>query len=229
MIQEGKYQEVFNLAKEELELPYVPLDAMHSLEKIEQECLENTDEPIVSSSIELSQLCEGNELQKEKAVNLLKATNLRMHEAEVQKLLDSSLLDEFKGELIEALMEQKIDTPYRIKKEGLEITFVPSLIVSSQDDPTMQSVRSLFEMWFSNDDPSMLAFCVRLLEQERYEMLPYDMSDLDPLVLAKNIVRLVYEAMSQEDALAQFYEKNGLEKVENTTLFIEKRGESYEK
>ena len=37
MIQEGKYQEVFNLAKEELELPYVPLDAMHSLEKIEQE------------------------------------------------------------------------------------------------------------------------------------------------------------------------------------------------
>lgn len=103
MIQEGKYQEVFNLAKEELELPYVPLDAMHSLEKIEQECLENTDEPIVSSSIELSQLCEGNELQKEKAVNLLKATNLRMHEAEVQKLLDSSLLDEFKGELIEAL------------------------------------------------------------------------------------------------------------------------------
>ena len=55
--------------------------------------------------------------------------NLRNYHDEVQTLLDSKLLDEYKGELIESLMEQKIDDSYIVIKNGLEITFIPSSII----------------------------------------------------------------------------------------------------
>lgn len=229
LIQEGKYQEVFNICKEELSLPYVPPEALEALEQAESDSAAHLPLSSVSSNVELSTLIKGNEAQKEKAVTLLKGMNLRQYEKEVQMLLDSNMLDEFKGELIEALMEQKVDTPYHIVKDGLDITFIPSSILPSAQDKTLFKTDQLLADWFENDEPSMYSFCQRLLEQEIYENRPYDFSEIDPLILAKSIVRLVYEAMGQEDALLSFYKQHGLEQVANYKLSIERRGDTYEK
>lgn len=224
----GRYKEAKRIIQEELSVPYVERDAEQALRRMDDMCSLHIEETVEGKNFELSKLIEGNELQKEKAVSLLLEMNLRKAHSEVQKLLDSSLLEEFKGELIEALMEQKIDDPYHIVKDGLDITFVPSTILPARNDPSVQEARQLIDTWFMSSNPSLYNFCMRLLEQEIYEIRPFDLSEIDGLVLAKSIVRLVYEAMQQEEELDRFLKANGLEQTADYTLAIEKRGDNHE-
>lgn len=228
MIQEGRFADALRIVTEELSMPYVERDALEELRGRQADCMAHVDVVSKHKEFDLDALIRGSEAQKEKAVSLLKQMNLRLMEREVQTLLDSDLVDEFKGELIEALMEQKIDTPYHVVKDGLDVTFVPGAIIKADEDPSIVEARRLFETWFSNDDPAFCNFCNRLLDQEIYETRPFDFSDLDALPLAKSIVRLVYEAMGQNDELLRFEQANGLEQVENYTLAIEKRGDNHE-
>ena len=91
---------------------------------------------------------------------------------------NAELLDESKGELIEYLMEQKIDTPFKIEKNGLDITFIPSSILLEEIDPVVLEVRAILDAWFSNDDPAFLNFCMTLLHQEILIRRPFDLSEL---------------------------------------------------
>lgn len=228
LIEQQKFDDALRIIQQELSLPYVERDVLEKLHQYEEECLIHQKDDDRSKNFELEKLIKGTEAQKEKAVSLLQTLNLRSYEREVQQLLSSDLLEEFKGELIEALMEQKIDTAYHMVKDGLDITFVPSSIVTADQDMTVQEAGQLFEAWFLNDEPTLYNFCMRLLEQEIYEMRPFDLEELDPLPLAKGIVRLVYEAMGQTEELAHFLKKNGLEQVADYTLSIEKRGDNHE-
>lgn len=155
---------------------------------------------------------------------MLEGMNLRQFGPQVQQLLDSHLLDEFKGELIESLMEQKIDEPFHISRDGLDIEFVPATIVPAQEDAGLTGAMELFDHWFSSQDPGMTAFCTRLLRQEVLNARPFDFQETDPLLLAKSVVRLVYEAMGQEDGWHAFAAANGLTETGDLLLNIEKRG-----
>ena len=199
-IDDKSYQTAYDLIHQELELPYVPKEAMEVL--------------------------EGSLQQQEKAVSLLRNLNLRNYHDEVQTLLDSKLLDEYKGELIESLMEQKIDDSYIVIKNGLEITFIPSSIISKDEDDVLIRARELFDQWFSNNNPAFQNFCNRLLEQEVLEVRPFDFMDQDPYVLAKAIVRLVLEAFGQSDQLAAFIQIHELQDVADMPLEIERRGDN---
>lgn len=225
---DGKfYQSAYELIHQELELPYVPKEALEVLEVYQKECLIHMDKPIRSPDDEqLLEWVKGDLNQQEKAVSLLQNLNLRNYHEEVQFLLNSDILDEYKGELIEALMEQKIDEPYMIIKNGLEITFVPSSIIKTDDDVVLNETKEYFDKWFSNDNPAFCNFCLRLLEQEILEVRPFDFSEYEPLELAKSIVRLVLEAFGQSDQLAAFIELQGLQNVADMPLEIERRGES---
>ena len=48
----------------------------------------------------------------------------------------------------------------------------------------------------------------------------------DPYQLAKSICRLVYDAMQKSDEWPGFVKKQGLERIEDIELSIEKRGEN---
>ena len=164
--------------------------------------------------------------QKIYAIGVLENMNLRMYHDEVQVLLDSDLPDEYKGALIEALMEQKIDDPFDLIKSGLNITFIPSAILPMQQDQSICEASSLFESWFTNEDPTMIQFCMSLLMQLVLCERPFDQEDKDPYELAKSICRLVFYAMQKSDEWPSFIKKQGLEKVEDIELSIEKRGEN---
>ncbi len=116
MIQEGRFADALRIVTEELSMPYVERDALEALRGRQADCMAHVDVVSKHKEFDLDALIRGSEAQKEKAVSLLKQMNLRLMEREVQTLLDSDLVDEFKGELIEALMEQKIDTPYHNRK-----------------------------------------------------------------------------------------------------------------
>ena len=140
-------------------------------------------------------------------------------------MLDSDLLDEFKGELIEALIEQRVDSSYKIMKDGLEVTFIPSAIVPIHEDDTLIQTREIFSEWFSNDNPAFYNFCCRLLEQEALESRPFDFEDVSPLSLAKSIVRLVMEAFGQSEEFLAFMKIKGMTEIVEYPLSIERRGE----
>ena len=226
---ESKFQEAVDQIDQELSMPYVPEETMHTLSDLKEECMSHLEQFGYRQKIEdLSKWVHGTEVQKEKAASMLLSMNLRQYEEEVQTLLNSDLLGEFKGELIEALMEQKVDTPFKVNKSGLEVTFVPSTIVKSDEDKTIVQARNLFDTWFSSFNPVMRNFCLRLLDQEILEMRPFDFQGMNSLALAKAIVRLVSEAMGQIEELDLFYKVHGLDQVENYKLSIEKRGEYHE-
>jgi len=223
-IGENHFEAALQLIDEELSMPYVPAEIEKPLRDYRQICLEELPQP--EKVPDLESLIQGNQSQQELAVMHLSKMNLRMYSNEVQTLLDSTyLLDEIKGELIESLMEQKIDTPYHIKKSGLEITFIPSAIRMTDEDDTVIQIQQLFDDWFSNDNPTFCRFCHRLLKQEILENRPFDFEELDPRAIAKSIVRLVSEAFGQLDEFTVFSEKKGLQDVAEQPLLIERRGE----
>lgn len=221
------YDRAYSLIQTELELPYVPQEALEVLEAYRDQCKPQLQSSKIDHALE--DLVQGNMAMQEKAVALLKTMNLHTMSDLVQKLLDSDdLLDEIKGELIESLMEQKVDTPYHIKKSGLEITFVPSVIIPADQDEVVLAVRDLFDQWFSNDNPTFHRFCNRLLEQEVLENRPMDLVDCSAISIAKSIVRIVSDAFGQSDEFLLFVKEKQLENVVEIPLLIERRGEDHE-
>ena len=109
------YDKALRMIQTELDLPYVPREELEVLQNYKSECLAHIERPVVHPDLE--SLIHGSLQEQEKAVALLQSCNLRMMHEEVETLLCSSkLLDETKGELIESLMEQKIEDPYKMKK-----------------------------------------------------------------------------------------------------------------
>lgn len=223
---DGKaYQEAYDLIHQEISLPYVPQDCLAILESYQQECLPHIrKEHTLGMDTILSWIYEDPSKQ-EQVIPFMKDLNLRQYTKEVQDLLNAELLDESKGELIEYLMEQKIDTPFKIEKNGLDITFIPSSILCEEIDPVAIEVRAYLDAWFSNDDPAFLNFCMTLLHQEILVRRPFDLNEEEALPIAKAIVRLVYAALMRDDELEDFTEKKDLTKVQDTILWIERRGE----
>ena len=228
LMAQEKYDLALDKVQAELDLPYVPQPELDVLEAYKEECLTHIDKPVPHHEIEV--LIHGKMEQQEAAVSMMGDMNLwNMHD-EVQFLLDSDvLLNEIKGELIEHLMAQKIDTPYTMKKSGLELTFVPSLIIPKEDDQTLIQINQLFTDWFANDNPTFYQFCTRLLEQEMLENRPFDFMDQDPKPIAKAIVRLVAEAFGQSDEFKLFVTQKQLGEIADIPLMIESRGEQNEK
>lgn len=226
-IDEKSYAQAYELICQELDMPYVPQDALDLLEYYKSECKPYLEQR--NKSVDFNKLQDyihGTLEQKIYAIGVLENMNLRMYHDEVQVLLDSDLPDECKGALIEALMEQKIDDPFDLIKSGLNITFIPSAILPMQQDQSICEASSLFESWFTNEDPTMIQFCMSLLMQLVLCERPFDQEDKDSYELAKSICRLVFYAMQKSDEWPSFIKKQGLEKVEDIELSIEKRGEN---
>ena len=226
-IDEKSYAQAYELICQELNMPYVPEDALELLEYYKFECKPYLEQKSKSMDFnKLQDYVHGTLEQKIYAISILENMNLRMYHDEVQELLDSDLPDEYKGTLIEALMEQKIDDPFNLIKSGLNITFIPSAILPMEQDQSINEASSLFESWFTKENPATIQFCIsQLMQLELYER-QFDQEDKDPYQLAKSICRLVYDAMQKSDEWPGFVKKQGLERIEDIELSIEKRGEN---
>lgn len=227
-IQEEKYDLAWKLIEDEQAMPYVPEDVSNALQDYKKTCLPyQKKEP---KSLELDALVHGNQRQQELAVSMMKSYNLRQYQDEVQTLLNSDLLlDEIKGELIEYLMEQKINSTYSMKKSGLEISFIPDVIPTQEEDQTIVETKRIFELWFENDNPTFLNFCNRLLEQEILESRPFDFTEVEAMSLAVSIVKLVSESFGQSEEFAAFIQLHQLQDIVAYPLLIERRGDNNEK
>lgn len=224
----GEYEEADSLIKKELELPYIPAEAQEILENYRDECAPHLVRSRPSSRYSLEELIHGDERQKEMAASLLQSMNLRQYHSEVQQLLNASdLVQEFKGELIEALMSQRIAETYSIVPAGESkpVEFVPDDIIPADKDPVIIRTREYFSDWLEAGNPSMADFCRQLLEQEILEMRPRDFRNVHPRELAASIVRLVFQAMQDPEGWEKFEYEWNLQTTAEYPLYIEKRGE----
>lgn len=222
----GEFDKANTLIQSELSLPYIPQDALDILEQYQDECRPYLSRMPARDPLQLEKWVHGDARSQEMAASALQSMNLRQYKPEVQTLLSSDkLLQEFKGELIEALMEQKLEDEYTINKDGMEIAFIPSLITPKEQDSVVNESLKLLDDWLSADNPALLSFCQQLLDQEILEMRPLDFEDIDPAWLAASLVRLVYEAMQDEEGWKAFADKHNLEDANKYSLLIEKRGE----
>lgn len=225
-LQKQDYESAAAMAKQELDMPYVPPDVKEQLESSLHEAAGHLQKKPAESSMELDKWIHGTLHQKEKAASALQAMNLRMYSDQVQQLLnDPELAAEFKGELVEALMEQKIDEEFTMNKDGLNISFVPSLITPARDDAVLKKARQYFDQWLFANDAMSCRFASSLLDQETLEMRPFDFEGIDPKELAASIVHLVYDAMKNEEGWEKFVTQNHLEDVQEYPVSIKKRGE----
>ena len=226
-IERNQYQEAYDMIHQEIALPYVPKDCLELLETYREMCLDHLCSSTSSMNTEkVVNWIHGSLSQQENAIPYLRSLNLRQYLDEVQDLLNSKISQQRKGELIEYLMEQKIDVAFTMEKDGLLIQFVPSVILSQDEDLVIQEVMQYFETWFSNEDPSFQAFCLSLMEQEVILRRPFDFTEEEPLPLAKAIVRLVAQAMMRMDEYQCFVQAHQLDKVPDLVLCIEEKENS---
>lgn len=209
--------------EQELSMPYVPADAAARLIELKKDAISMAEpEPSHISDSRILKLANGNMQQKEAAVSLLRRTNLRMQQKAVEAILNSDADDIIKGQLIEHLMEQKVDDAYSMDKHGLQVDFIPSLILKADDDPGITETRKLLESWFLGEDIVLYNFCISLLDQEILASRPFDFSEEDPYALAKAIVTAVYKAFGLEDQTEDFIKEHDLQNVQAIPLAIEK-------
>lgn len=213
LLEQGQYRQALALLQNELALPYIPADVQPLLEDLRPDLLQT--------------LIEGSEEQQLKACEMLSRLNLRQNEPLVRELLDTARTPIVQGRLIEGLMEQKIDTPFVLERDGLEIDFIPSVVVPADKDPVYHQIREILGAWFA-DQPLFLEFANTLLEDERLSRLPFDFLEENPAAEAKAIARLIYEGMGMEQEWDAFTEAHGLGDIPNRILTIEKRGKIHE-
>ncbi len=228
LLEQGQYRQALALLQNELALPYIPADVQPLLEDLRQRAQAALEPAPRTMRPDLLQtLIEGSEEQQLKACEMLSRLNLRQNEPLVRELLDTARTPIVQGRLIEGLMEQKIDTPFVLERDGLEIDFIPSVVVPADKDPVYHQIREILGAWFA-DQPLFLEFANTLLEDERLSRLPFDFLEENPAAEAKAIARLIYEGMGMEQEWDAFTEAHGLGDIPNRILTIEKRGKIHE-
>lgn len=222
LMDEENYRQAVDILKQELSMPYIPMDVQAQLETLYQSAAASMPEsrPAISTR-KLDDWIAGSEQQQMAAVHVLKDLNLRNMQPQVQALLHSNASSLVKGELIEALRQQKVDTEYEIDKNGLQISFIPSLLTDPADDGVLQQAYTYLQNWFSASRPDLEYFARSLLEQETLASRPMDFQGLSALDLAQSIVKHVYQALGQPEAYLQFLKEHHLEDGLHYILNIE--------
>lgn len=175
----------------------------------------------------IRRLVSGSESEQERAVSLLCQGSMAEFTGEVQTLLsDSKLLQEFKGELIRALIHQRVNCLMTMNKDGVLYQFNPSLL----DDPDKLTVivqtRRQFAEYLEGNNVLSTRFANQILDQEILETLPMDFTEYDPERLAASIIRLVFQEMRNEKGWTEFEQKYYSGGFEPYPLRIEMRGKN---
>jgi hypothetical protein len=134
-------------------------------------------------------------------------------------------VQEYKGELIEALIEEKIGEELSMEKDGMEISFIPACIDSARTDTVLTKVRAFLQEMFK-EAPNLNRIASHLLQQEVYEVRPFDFEGVDPQSLAYALGALAVSQFGTEQDLQVWQKKYEAHSGNTMPLRITKRGEN---
>lgn len=228
LLEKGELDQARAIVKDELSMPYIPVDVQNALEQIRTEIMTPAAQAASGLSVDkIRRLAAGSIEQKATACRMLDSLNLRQCEDLVQSLLDEPTLpDEARSALITSLMEQRVEDPFHIKKNGTDVEFVPTLIVPPEQDPVLKETDRLLQQWLASDDPVLYNFASELERMEVEAAMPFDFDGVDPTDLAAALVHTVFESLQDEEGWKAFARKHSLETVREYPLLIKKQGEN---
>lgn len=208
LIQEEHYQEAMIKIKEELSMPYVPMDVEERLNEYWQQCPpSSTSHQCNDEQIEEWLLLD--EAHQLLAIQALSKRNLRQFWPVVSHVLETSTSILTRIALLEQCILQQIQEECHMKVNGLEYEFIPAYLELPEESDGVIQAMQYFEAWLANDNPSLLNLCQQSLMKEAYLRLPLSIDEDESEPIAIAILTYVSQLMGCENEVNDLlFEKN---------------------
>ena len=190
-----EYQKAEFYIEEELSMPYIPSDfekALFELQDKYRAMLKSNDFKL--SDEEIIEYLKADEMKQMLAANYLNNLNIRDYLDIVQEYLLSDSDDKIKVLIINTLMEQDILDEMQVKKDGLDITFVPRYVEPIELSDGYLSAKNYFEEHLKQN-PSMLQMADELLAHKCFAYLPFSYEEEEGELIAKEIICYIYDCL----------------------------------
>ena len=218
-IEKGEIERALFYIDEELSMPYIPMDVEEKLLELQRDCkasktrekLELSEEEIYANLNE-----KASSLKQLMTANYLNNLNIRDYLELVNDFLKGNGETTAKLLLVNTLMEQDITEEMTINKDGLEISFIPRYIEPIEISDGYESALQFFEENLKQN-PSVLEMATESLGNECFKYLPLSYDSEEGIILAKEIICDIYEALGDLESKEEFM-KEHLSELEKTFL-----------
>lgn len=205
------YDEAKRIIDNELKMPYVPASFEERMKAYLNEIKAlKKDSPKILSAEDIINGLKGNDAMQLQAITALNQVNCRQFTEEIQSYFDTKPHPNLQALLIDTLIDQQLMDEFTVKKEDVEITFMPRYVEKPADTDGFVEAEKCFENWFGNDDPSFVELCRQYLIQETFLMLPLAYEEDEGLLLAISIVEAVSASLDDGASFNALKAKNDL-------------------
>ena len=209
-----EYQKAEFYIEEELSMPYVPIEfekALLELQNKYQDKLKRNEFSLSDEEIET--YLKADPYKQMLAVNYLNGLNIRDYLELVQEFLLSEADDKIKVLMINTLMEQDITDEMKVKKDGLDISFIPRYAEPIDVSDGYVRAKEYFDEVLKQN-PSMHQMAMELLGHKCFSYLPFSYSEEEGELIAKEIICYIYDCLGDSEAKETFINEylNELEK-----------------
>ena len=212
LMSSGSYEAAANKIREELSMPYIPMDFEEKLHAYEKELLMHEAQKKLGDD-EIDAYFEMDEAHQLLAVKALRESNMRQYLDLIQKGLDHAKSNLVTISLIEACIDQQLNEEFHVVKDGLDISFIPSACVNPCDSEGVEEGIEIMRSWLENENPSLLQLCIQCIYKEAYLHLPFEIEEEESEDCAYEIVMYVSAMMGCENEMKKLLsEKNASQK-----------------
>ena len=229
-VNDNEWEKAEDLINEELRMPYIEKEFETTLRSYHNQLAElmANARPLVTANLSESQLRKylgGNQQQQLAAINFLAKANLRNYTELLQDYFLENQLDSLiVGSLIEELIEQELNTEFKLNREGKILTFRPSQLQALDSYEGFLATRDTFSQWFGADEPSVVELCTQALVEEVYRELPYQWTLAQSEAMALALANYVYNAYDRHDEFLVWLKRNDYSLEQLRSLAIESIG-----
>ena len=218
-IEKGDIERALFYLDEELSMPYIPLEIEEKFLELQKECKASKSKESIKLSEEeiYANLNEkASPVKQLTTANYLNNLNIRDYLELVNDFLIGNGEVMAKLLLVNTLMEQDITEELTINKDGLEIDFTPRYIEPIEISDGYEAAMNFFEENLKQN-PSVLEMARESLGNECFMYLPLSYDSEEGIILAKEIICDIYDALGDLESKEVFM-KEHLTELEKTYL-----------
>ena len=215
-IEENNLDEAGSLLKNELKMPYIPIETEKELIKLNETLVSLSKSQSESSELSLDKIEEylKNEPKFQlQAVAALATRNIRNHLDMIGSYLQNMPYPEAASLLIDILIEQQIASEFVYIKNDMEYKFIPCYIDRPHLSDGFIKANEYLKLWVESYSPSIYEMALQILIREVYLYLPLSYDEDDAVSLALSILKYVMDLMNDMEGFEQIVSNYKLKDV----------------
>ena len=201
-----EYEAALLQIKEELAMPYLPLDFEKTLNELKRDVQYQISEESSPKQISIDKILnmlKGNEKSQLRAVDLLADYNLRDYLPEIKDYLSKDPCEEASALLIELIAEQEIRDEFIMVRNGIEYTFSGDSVVPINESEGFLSALNFLQEWVENDYPVLFGMCRSLLIHKCYMELPLGYEKEEGYALATSVIDELADILEDDNSIQE--------------------------